>query len=178
MLAGITTSGGGSGAIKFPVTPNALQKNLAGTTNAFLCIIDPTKSGAASLVYSSFLGGDHDSQGHSVAVDPSGRYITVAGFTTSLNFPTTANAYREHCPAWWLCPIKQRLCDPNSNQASPAPRPPCTPCATPPTWGQHSSTARDDVYGMTMDAIGAHRGHGPDAVGGISHDHGRPHHLQ
>src|SRR5208337_4846416 len=61
-VAGMTTSGGGSGAIKFPVTPNALQSNLAGSTNASLSILDPTKSGAASLVYSSFLGGDRDNQ--------------------------------------------------------------------------------------------------------------------
>src|SRR5208337_1030115 len=57
-VGGMTTSGGGSGAIKFPVTSNALQSNLAGSTNASLSILDPTKSGAASLVYSSFLGGD------------------------------------------------------------------------------------------------------------------------
>ncbi|MGP8049534.1 MAG: hypothetical protein ACLPYB_02895, partial [Desulfobaccales bacterium] len=49
-------------------------------------------------VYSSFFGGDHDTQGHSVAVDPSGRYISVAGFTTSLNLPTTSNAYRSTAP--------------------------------------------------------------------------------
>ena len=88
-IAGMTTSGGGSGETPFPVTANALQNTLLGTRNACLCIIDPTQSGAASLVYSSFLGGDHDTQGHSVAVNPSGSLITVAGFTTSLNFPTT-----------------------------------------------------------------------------------------
>ncbi len=97
-VSGITTSS------NLPVTANALQSKLAGTTNACLFILDPSKSGAASLVYSSFLGGDHDTQGHSVAVDPSGRYISVAGFTTSLNFPTTANAYRNTAPPGGFSP--------------------------------------------------------------------------
>ncbi len=69
-VGGITTSGGGSGQTTFPLTHNALQKDLAAATNACLSIIDPNQSGAASLVYSSFLGGDKDTQGHSVAVNP------------------------------------------------------------------------------------------------------------
>ena len=50
------------------------------------------------MVYTGFLGGKHDNQGHSVAVNASGSLITVAGFTTSTNFPTTANAYRRFAP--------------------------------------------------------------------------------
>jgi len=92
-IAGMTDSGGGSGAIKFPVTPNAYQGEIGGGLyDACLCIIDPSQSGAASLVYASFLGGGGDDQGHSVAVDPTGSLITVAGYTTSTNFPTTPNA--------------------------------------------------------------------------------------
>ena len=93
-VTGITNSGS-SGTIKFPVTPNALQSNLAGGKDAFLCIIDPAQSGANSLVYSSFLGGDSDDKGHSVAVDAPGSHITVAGFTSSSNFqppPTPTEA--------------------------------------------------------------------------------------
>ena len=89
-----TTNSGSGGKINFPVTPNALQSKLGGSTDAFLCIIDPAKSGADSLVYSSFLGGDSDDKGHCLAVNALGRYITVAGYTKSSNFPTTANAYR------------------------------------------------------------------------------------
>ena len=84
------------------MTANALQSNLAGTMNACLCIIDPTQSGANSLVYSSFLGGNHDTQGHSVAVNPSGSNITVAGFTTSSGLPHHRQRLPQHCPVWWL----------------------------------------------------------------------------
>ena len=102
-IAGMTTSGGGGGGITFPVTANALQNSLFGTRNACLGIIDPTQSGATSLVYSSFLGGDHDTQGHSVAVNPSGSLIAVAGFTTSSELPYHRQRLPQHCPAWWLC---------------------------------------------------------------------------
>ncbi|MCL4503816.1 MAG: SBBP repeat-containing protein [Deltaproteobacteria bacterium] len=99
-VTGTTNSGGGGGSIKFPVTPNALQSDLAGSTNAFLCIINPAMRGSASLVYSSFLGGDRDNKGHSVAVEASGRYIAVAGYTNSTDFPipASANSYRRHAP--------------------------------------------------------------------------------
>jgi hypothetical protein len=90
-----TTSSGGSERIKFPVTPkNAIQTDLRGSTDAFLCIIDPAKSGKDSMVYSSFLGGDREEKGHGVAVNAGGSHVTVVGYTRSLVFPTTPNAYR------------------------------------------------------------------------------------
>jgi large repetitive protein len=153
-IAGMTTSGGGSGEKPFPVTANALQNTLLGTRNACLCIIDRTQSGAASLVYSSFLGGDHDTQGHSVAVSPSGSLITVAGFTTSLNFPTTANAYRSAAPPGGFA----TNC---SNgfvtqiQASQPGSPFSVYAMRYSTYlGGNTNTARDDVYGMTLDPTG------------------------
>lgn len=154
-VAGMTTSGGGSGAIKFPVTLNALQNNLLGTRNACLCILDPTKSGAASLVYSSFLGGDHDNQGHSVAVDPSGSLITMAGFTTSSNFPTTpANAYRSSAPPGGFASNSSNgfVTQIQSSQPGFADSQYTMLYST--YLGANSSTARDDVYGMVMDPTG------------------------
>ena len=138
----------------FPVTANALQSNLAGTRNACLCIIDPTQSGPDSLVYSSFLGGNHDTQGHSVAVNASGSLITVAGFTTSPDFPTTANAYRSsapdggfetNCSNGFVTQIQ------SSQPGSPSSHY-TMPYST--YLGANSSTARDDVYGMTLDPTG------------------------
>jgi hypothetical protein len=42
----------------FPFTAGAYQTSLKGTTdNAFVAKFDPTKSGATSLVYSTYLGG-------------------------------------------------------------------------------------------------------------------------
>jgi hypothetical protein len=152
-VAGMTASGGGSGATPFPVTTNALQKNLAGTMNACLCIIDPTQSGPSSLVYSSFLGGDHDTQGHSVAVNPSGSNITVGGFTTSSDFPTTANAYRSSAPGDF---------EPNCSNGFVTQIQSSNPGFLDSQYtmfystylGADSRTARDDVYGMTMDPSG------------------------
>ena len=153
-VTGMTTSGGGSGETIFPVTANAIQSNLVGTRNACLCIIDPTQSGQDSLIYSSFLGGDHDTQGHSVAVNPSGCYITVAGFTTSLNLPTTANAYRSsappdgfatNCSNGFVTQIQ------SSQPGSPASQ---YTMRYSTYLGADSSTARDDVYGMTLDPTG------------------------
>jgi Beta-propeller repeat len=97
-LTGTTKSRGGTApAIKFPVTWNAIQPNMTGksdTTDAFLCILDPAKSGPDSLLYCSFLGGGGNEKGHSVAVNAAGTAIAVAGYTDSYDFPTTPNGYR------------------------------------------------------------------------------------
>ena len=153
-IAGMTTSGGGGGGTPFPVTANALQNSLFGTRNACLCIIDPSQSGAASLVYSSFLGGDHDTQGHSVAVNRSGSLITVAGFTTSLNFPTTANAYRSTAPPGGFA-VNSSNGFVTQIQASQPGSPSSVYTMRYSTYlGGNTSTARDDVYGMTLDPTG------------------------
>jgi hypothetical protein len=89
-----TTASGSNEPIPFPVTGNALQPSLQGTTDAFLCIIDPAKSGQDSRRYCSFPGGRSDENGHSVAVSTQGTQIAVAGYTDSQDFPTTPNAYR------------------------------------------------------------------------------------
>lgn len=92
-ITGVTPSGPG-GAISFPLTPNAVQPVFGGSTDAFLCIVNPALRGASSLIYSSFLGGEHGEQGHSVAVSGNGSQIIVGGYTRSSLFPTTANGYR------------------------------------------------------------------------------------
>jgi hypothetical protein len=149
-----TTSSGSGGAIKFPVTPNALDTDLNGPTDAFLCIIDPAQSGAGSLVYSSFLGGDNNDKGHSVAVEANGSHITVAGYTQSSNFPTTANAYRRQAPPagfdsngfvtqiepGWLGPLFSRHTLYTMRYST--------------YLGADASDARDDIYGMVLDPTG------------------------
>ncbi len=62
--------------------------------NAFVTKIDTTKSGNASLVYSTYLGGNGDDKGYGIAVDGSGNaYVT--GYTNSMDFPTL-NQYQTH----------------------------------------------------------------------------------
>lgn len=55
--------------------------------DAFLTKLDTTQSGASSLIYSTYLGGDAVDRGEAISVDSSGNaYIT--GYTASTDFPT------------------------------------------------------------------------------------------
>jgi len=57
-----------------------------GFFDAFVTKIDTTQSGSASLIYSTYLGGEGNEDGFDIAVDSSGNaYIT--GNTKSTNFP-------------------------------------------------------------------------------------------
>jgi hypothetical protein len=76
-------------------------------SNFFVAKFDTTKSGAASLVYATYLGGTETkigageqnaiyTQANSLAVDASGdAYIT--GYSSTYNYPTTTNAYSTTC---------------------------------------------------------------------------------
>jgi hypothetical protein len=87
----------------FPVAGHAPQASDKGsgkrphrTSNAFIAKLDPTKSGPASLIYSTYLGGGGDSSSRGadgdfatgIAVDGNGEAY-VAGATWSRNFPHT-----------------------------------------------------------------------------------------
>ena len=78
----------------FPVTAGAFQSTLAGSSgNAFVAKLNPAASGAASLLYSTYLGGNNNDVGQGIAVDSAGdAYVT--GYTGSSNFPVTASAYQ------------------------------------------------------------------------------------
>ena len=76
----------------FP-TKNAVQTTYGGGQfDAFVAEINPSQVGAASLVYSTYLGGGDQDEAEGIALDSSGNtYVT--GFTYSLDFPTK-NAYQ------------------------------------------------------------------------------------
>lgn len=76
----------GYASYQFPTTGNAFQPNLGGSPGAIFAKLDPNASGAASLLYATYLNGSKKSVGRGVAVDSSGKaYLT--GNTTSEDFP-------------------------------------------------------------------------------------------
>ena len=81
-VAGTTTL-----ASSFPEQGNGAL-GPGGATDFFVAKIDPTKYGADSLVYLTFLGGSGDETGGLVDVDGQGN-VAVAGTTTSTDFPVT-----------------------------------------------------------------------------------------
>jgi len=80
------------GGCDFPVTAGAYQQYWNGTESAFVAKFNTTASGAASLVYSTLLGGSGVDRGFGIAVD-SGGNAYVTGRTNSSDFPTM-NAYQ------------------------------------------------------------------------------------
>ena len=145
-----TTGSGGSGGKTFPVTGNAVQPVFAGGTDSFLTIVDPAKSGADSLVYSSFLGGKGHDKGHSIVVNSGGELITASGYTSSTNFPTI-NGYRDSPPKdgfssnGFVTQFRSsKPGDPSSEYTM----------LYSTYLGADSTDARDDVYGTALDPNG------------------------
>lgn len=81
----------------FPTTAGALQPMPPGGGDAFVVKVDPTQSGASSLVYGSFIGGGFNDVSNGIGVDANGR-AAIGGTTSFLGtntFPTTTNAYSQ-----------------------------------------------------------------------------------
>jgi len=82
----------------FP-TQNPYQSACAlgsfGCYDGFIAKIDTTKSNANSLLYATYLGASRIENGYSIAAENGVAYIT--GWTTSPDFPATANAYDAEC---------------------------------------------------------------------------------
>ena len=87
-VGGYTTSPTG-----FVTTANALRRTNINS-EGFLARFNPAASGAASLVYSTFLGGNEVDFVAALARDSSGS-IYVLGGTTSSDLPASATAYRK-----------------------------------------------------------------------------------
>jgi uncharacterized repeat protein (TIGR01451 family) len=118
--AGKAYIGGYTNYSTFPVTAGAYQTTCPGCvepgnarTDGFVVAFDPSQTGAASLVYSTFLGGNGSSFGgycssqpgdviYGIAVDSnSNAYVT--GATCSTDFPTTHRAFQPTDPASGTC---------------------------------------------------------------------------
>ena len=87
-VTGITQS------VDFPATVNAFQsQHDEGVRDAFLTKINADGS---EILYSTFIGGEKDERGFSIALDEHNAYIT--GETRSTGFYTTPGAFQEYLP--------------------------------------------------------------------------------
>ena len=75
----------------FPTTTGAFQVTAPSNKTGYVARFDTTKSGKASLVYATYLGGSGIDFGQGIAVDPAGDAF-VTGQTTSNDFPVTPGA--------------------------------------------------------------------------------------
>jgi Beta-propeller repeat len=79
----------------FPSTPDALQPQYGGNTDAFVTILDPSATSRQSqLVYSTFFGGSNGDVPFDMKRDSAGN-IYLAGMTLSPGLPTTANSVQQ-----------------------------------------------------------------------------------
>ncbi len=107
--AGLAYLTGSTRSADFPVTPGAVDQ-ICGTDgncnldsfgqplyDSFVAKIDTTKTGAASLAYSTFLGGSNSDTANGIAIDASGAAY-IAGSTNSTDFPTTPGSFQSKIP--------------------------------------------------------------------------------
>jgi hypothetical protein len=87
-VTGSTSNSGGT----FPTTTDAFDATFNGADDVFLTKIDPSATGTASVVYSTFFGGNSSEQPSGIFVDGSG-VIYLTGLANSQAFPTTSGAY-------------------------------------------------------------------------------------
>jgi hypothetical protein len=89
----------------FPVSAGAAQTQCSfcdegNSYNAWVAKFNPALSGAAGLIYATYLGGNAHAEADSIAVDPQGNaYIT--GYTDASkgsNFPTTPTSFMPAAP--------------------------------------------------------------------------------
>lgn len=84
---------GSTRSTDFPTLVNAYQPDFGGGfADNFVARLDTLAAGAASLVYSTYLGGDKDDSVFGIAADGSGNAY-VAGTTSSTDFPVR-NAFQ------------------------------------------------------------------------------------
>lgn len=79
-IAGTTASS------SLPIAGSPVHDVTAGKRDVFVACFDPSKAGAESLVYSTYLGGTADEDLVAMAIDQFGQ-VYIAGTTSSTDFP-------------------------------------------------------------------------------------------
>ncbi len=111
---GVVFLGGYMAIANFPVTANAIKTactqpgsgyNTCNTYDSYVAAIDTTKSGAASLIYSTRLGGTTPTQGSNIAEQQilgmtadSSNNVFVTGYTYDHTFQMPAGGFQPTCP--------------------------------------------------------------------------------
>jgi hypothetical protein len=102
VINGVATYEGQIYATGWTVTPDLPTVNpfqaalaVAGSYDSFVAVFEPAiTTPTETLTFSSYLGGDEDDVGRSIAVDSNG-LAYVAGYTLSSDFPVTANGFQQ-----------------------------------------------------------------------------------
>jgi hypothetical protein len=89
--SGIVYFAGDTVSTMFPLAGNSYQPTPFGGGDIFLAVMDLTKSGVDSLVYSTFLGGSGLDTVRKMIVDSSGKPL-LTGYTLSPDLPVTPDA--------------------------------------------------------------------------------------
>jgi fibronectin type 3 domain-containing protein len=76
-------------SLGFPTTTGAYNSTNNGSMDIFVLKLN---SAGNSLIYSTYIGGSDNEEGRDIAIDAN-NYAYITGYTESLDFPTTGNAY-------------------------------------------------------------------------------------
>ena len=87
---------GTTNSLDFPTTPWAFDTSYNDGFDAFVVILN---AAGEALEYASFLGGNAEDTGRTLAISESGR-VFIAGETRSHNFPVTPGAYDTSHDIW------------------------------------------------------------------------------
>jgi hypothetical protein len=99
LVSGLVTVAGSTYSTNFPLSMGPFQPIPGGLEDAFVTRLNPALTGAAQLVWSTYLGGSNNSDptmaenAKGVSVNSSGD-VAICGITGSRNFPVTASAYQ------------------------------------------------------------------------------------
>jgi hypothetical protein len=99
----------------FPMEGRSYSQTLKGVVGTAVGVMDMTKSGQASLVYSSYFGGSDTDEPRKIALD-SKNNIVMTGYTLSSDYPVTADAVQSFGPGntdVFLCVLNPNANDPS-----------------------------------------------------------------